>query len=89
MEAEAAPSGPVRPRDAVAEARIRVPSRGNRRLEALIEAANEDLRLKGLWHGQHVTAGRLGMSDHSWVHVQIVCNIALRLFRRLHAAASR
>ena len=83
MEANTAPSGPVRPRDAVAEARIRVPSRGNRRLEALIEAANEDLRLKGLWHGQHVTAGRLGMSDHSWVHVQIVCNIALRLFRLL------
>ena len=32
---------------------------------------------------QHVVAGRLGMSDHSWVHVQIVLNIALRLFRLL------
>jgi uncharacterized protein len=31
----------------------------------------------------HVTATRLGMSDHSWVHVRIVLNIALRLFRLL------
>jgi metal-dependent HD superfamily phosphatase/phosphodiesterase len=30
-----------------------------------------------------VNANRLGMSDHSWVHVQIVVNIALRLFRLL------
>src|SRR5204863_6137268 len=32
----------------------------------------------------HVTANRLHMSDHSWVHVQIVVNIALRLYRLLH-----
>jgi metal-dependent HD superfamily phosphatase/phosphodiesterase len=82
-ESPAPPEGPVRPRDAVAEAAIRAPSRGNRRLEALLEAANGDARLKALWHAQHVTAGRLGMSDHSWVHVQIVVNIALRLFRLL------
>ena len=65
------------------EAQIKAPTRGNRRLARLLEGANADMRLKGLWHGQHVTAGRLGMSDHSWVHVQIVCNIALRLFRLL------
>ena len=28
------------------------------------------------------------MSDHSWVHVQIVLNIALRLLRLLLRAAS-
>src|ERR671939_2101542 len=28
-------------------------------------------------------ADRLGMSDHSWVHVRIVLNIALRLYRLL------
>src|SRR4029077_3344555 len=28
-------------------------------------------------------AERLGMSDHSWVHMQIVLNIALRLLRLL------
>src|SRR5215218_485990 len=65
---------------------IRVPSRGNRRLESLLEAANADERLRGWWHMQQVNAERLGMSDHSWVHVQIVVNIALRLFRLLHRA---
>src|SRR5256885_10997150 len=30
-----------------------------------------------------VTSERLGMSDHCWVHVQIVLNIALRILRLL------
>ena len=30
-----------------------------------------------------VTSQRLEMSDHSWVHVQVVLNIALRLIRLL------
>jgi metal-dependent HD superfamily phosphatase/phosphodiesterase len=33
-----------------------------------------------------VTSERLGMSDHSWVHVQIVLNIGLRLLRLLAKA---
>ncbi len=74
---------PERPAEAVAHARIRAPARGNRRLEALLEAANADLQLKAWWHAAQVNATRLGMSDHSWVHIQIVVNIALRLFRLL------
>jgi uncharacterized protein len=71
-------------RDAVAEMRIRVPTRGNRRLERLLEAVNEDDEVKSLWHVSAVNASRrLGMSDHSWVHIQIVLNIALRLARLL------
>jgi metal-dependent HD superfamily phosphatase/phosphodiesterase len=35
---------------------------------------------------QQVNSERLGMSDHSWVHIQIVVNIALRLFRLLSRA---
>jgi metal-dependent HD superfamily phosphatase/phosphodiesterase len=62
---------------------IRAPTRGNRKLEALFDAANGDLRVQAWWHMQQVFADRLGMSDHSWVHVQIVVNIALRLFRLL------
>src|SRR4051794_26560932 len=31
-----------------------------------------------------MTAERLGMSEHSWIHVRIVVNIALRLFRLLN-----
>jgi uncharacterized protein len=63
--------------------RIKAPTRGNRRLEAFLEAANADDQLKAWWHMQHVNGGRLGMSDHSWVHIQIVVNIALRLLRLL------
>jgi uncharacterized protein len=62
---------------------IRAPTRGNRRLEALLAAANADERVKAWWHMQQVFAERLRMSDHSWVHVQVVVNIALRLFRLL------
>jgi len=62
---------------------IAAPTRGNRRLEGLLEAANGDDQLRAWWHMQHVVANRLDMSDHSWVHVQIVLNIALRLFRLL------
>ena len=65
---------------------IRAPTRGNRRLEALFAAANGDDRVRAWWHMQQVVAERLGMSDHSWVHVQIVVNIALRLFRLLDRA---
>jgi metal-dependent HD superfamily phosphatase/phosphodiesterase len=67
----------------LSEMKIAAPTRGNRKLEAFFEAANADDRLKGLWHMQQVTADRLGMSDHSWVHIRIVLNIALRIFRLL------
>jgi metal-dependent HD superfamily phosphatase/phosphodiesterase len=65
------------------EARIRFPTRGNRKLEGLREAANADEQLKAWWRVAQVNAERLGMSDHSWVHIQIVVNIALRLLRLL------
>ena len=65
---------------------IRAPTRGNRRLEALFEAANADDRLRAWWYMQQVNAERLGMSDHSWVHIQIVLNIALRIARLLFRA---
>jgi metal-dependent HD superfamily phosphatase/phosphodiesterase len=76
-------TGVERPSEAVAHARIRAPARGNRRLETLLDTANADLQLKAWWHAAQVNATRLGMSDHSWVHIQIVVNIALRLFRLL------
>jgi metal-dependent HD superfamily phosphatase/phosphodiesterase len=70
----------------LAEMEIRAPTRGNRKLEALLAAANGDERLRAWWYMQQVNAERLGMSDHSWVHIQIVVNIALRLFRLLSKA---
>ena len=79
-----APEPPRSAREAMAEMHIRAPSRGNRRLERLLAAANADEQLKAWWHVSAVNATRrLRMSDHSWVHVQIVLNIALRLARLL------
>jgi metal-dependent HD superfamily phosphatase/phosphodiesterase len=72
-----------RPAEVIAGTRVRAPTRGNRRLEALLERANSDDELRAWWHMAQVTSERLGMSDHSWVHVQIVLNIALRILRLL------
>ena len=74
------------PSEATAAINIRAPSQRNRKLAALLAAANANERLKALWHAQQITAQRLGMSDHSWVHLQIVLNSALRIFRLLRRA---
>jgi uncharacterized protein len=71
---------------AVAAIRVHAPSRGNRRLEKLLAAVDEDVQVKAWWHAAGVNAARLHMSDHSWVHIQIVLNIALRLARLLFRA---
>jgi len=72
------------PREAIADVRIRAPTRGNRRLERLLAAVNADEQVKAWWHVSAVNATRrLGMSDHSWIHIQIVLNVALRLARLL------
>ena len=71
------------PREAVEAMHIHAPARRNRRLAAFLEAANADTRLKARWHVAQVNAERLDMSDHSWVHLQIVLNRALHLFRLL------
>jgi uncharacterized protein len=77
--------GPARkpPAEAIAEAKVSAPSRGNRKLERFLEAVNADDEVRAWWYMAQVNADRLGMSDHSWVHVQIVLNIALRLLRLL------
>ncbi|HET6869178.1 MAG TPA: HD domain-containing protein [Solirubrobacteraceae bacterium] len=78
------PDPAVPPREALADVRVRAPTRGNRRLEQLLDAVNSSDHVKGLWHVSAINASRrLGMTDHSWVHVQIVLNIGLRLARIL------
>ena len=63
---------------------IRVPARGNRKLRLLLEKAEADKQLKAWWHVANVNAVvRLEINDHSWVHIQIVTNIALKLLRQL------
>src|SRR6185437_2184227 len=76
----------VSPEAAIADARVRAPTRGNRRLQALLDGANADAELRTWWHMAQVASERLGMSDHSWVHVQIVLNIGLRVLRLLARA---
>src|SRR5262245_2104665 len=85
----------VPPTDVIAEARLtpseaitpmhlRVPARGNRKPRRVLERVNADEQLKAWWHVSNVNAVlRLQINDHSWVHVQIVANIALRLLRLL------
>jgi metal-dependent HD superfamily phosphatase/phosphodiesterase len=69
--------------DAVARAQVHAPTRGNRRLDGFLEAVNADERVRAWWYMAQITSERLGMSDHSWVHVQVVLNISLRLLRLL------
>ena len=86
-EAEEAPSGPgergLEPAAAIERAHVEAPTRGNRRLERLLERASADPELRAWWHMAQVNSERLRMSDHSWVHIRIVVNIALRLLRLL------
>src|ERR671934_2410380 len=72
------------PAEAVEQMRINVPVRGNRKLRELIERVNDDKQLKAWWHVANVNAVvRMEINDHSWVHIQIVTNIALKLLRQL------
>jgi uncharacterized protein len=72
------------PAQAVAQMRINLPVRGNRKLRRVLERVNEDRQVKGWWHVSNVNAVvRLEINDHSWVHIQIVTNIALKILRQL------
>jgi uncharacterized protein len=72
------------PAQAIERMRINVPPRANKKLRLLVERVNADRELKAWWHVANVNAvKRLEINDHSWVHVQIVANIALKLLRQL------
>jgi metal-dependent HD superfamily phosphatase/phosphodiesterase len=72
------------PSDAIAQMRIRVPVRANKKLRSVIDRVNKDPQIKGWWHVSNVNAVvRMEINDHSWVHIQIVTNIALKLLRQL------
>ena len=66
------------------DARSACPSAATASSRRLIERVNRDDQLKGWWHVANVNAAvRLEINDHSWVHIQIVANIALKLLRQL------
>jgi uncharacterized protein len=63
---------------------MNVPDRSNPRLHDLIARVNADDELYAWWLAANVNAiERLGMTDHGPVHVKIVMNIAVKLFRLL------
>jgi metal-dependent HD superfamily phosphatase/phosphodiesterase len=84
ISAEAERETRLTPDQAVRQMKINVPVRGNRKLRKLLERVNNDAQLKGWWHVANVNAvARMRINDHSWVHIQIVANIALKLLRQL------
>jgi hypothetical protein len=83
-EIEPAEETLLTPREAVAQMRIKAPYRANRTLRELLARVNDDSQLKAWWHAANVNAiKRLEINDHSWVHVQVVTNISLKLLRQL------
>ena len=84
VSAEAERETRLTPAEAVTQMRINVPVRGNRKLRRILERVNADTQLKAWWHVSNVNAvARLQINDHTWVHIQIVANIALKLLRQL------
>jgi uncharacterized protein len=84
VAAEAEREVRLTPAEAIQRMRINVPVRGNRKLRTLVERVNADAQLKAWWHVSNVNAvARMEINDHSWVHIQIVANIALKLLRQL------
>jgi metal-dependent HD superfamily phosphatase/phosphodiesterase len=82
--AEAERETRLTPAEAITQMRIRVPVRGDRKLRTVIDRVNRDDQLKAWWHVANVNAvARMEINDHSWVHIQIVTNIALKLLRQL------
>ena len=72
------------PAQAVDKMHINLPVRGNRKLRRLMDRVDADRQLKGWWHVSNVNAVvRMEINDHSWVHIQIVANIALKILRQL------
>jgi hypothetical protein len=84
IPAEAEHEARMTPTEAVARMRINVPVRRNEKLRRVIGRVNRDDQLKAWWHVANVNAvTRMEINDHSWVHIQIVTNIALKLLRQL------
>jgi uncharacterized protein len=84
ISVRAAREARMTPSEAVRDMRITLPARGNRTLRELVDRCNRDVSLKALWHAANVNAvTRLQINDHSWVHIQIVTNIGLKLLREL------
>lgn len=63
---------------------MNVPTRGNNKLAAVLQAVNKNRELNTIWEASNIMAvKRLGMSDHGPTHVAIVSNLAVKILRNL------
>lgn len=63
---------------------LNVSTKGNSKLDRLLELINEDVEIQRLWEMANVNAmDRGGISDHGRVHIQIVANACVKLLRLL------
>ncbi len=61
-----------------------IPSRGNFKLQQVMEKIKQDKRLHAYWRCSNVIAiDRMGYTDHGPTHVKIVANLSLKLLRTL------
>lgn len=66
---------------------INIPVKQNQRLEQVLERVEHDVELAQYWRCANLNAmDRMKMSDHGYVHVKIVANMALKLLRLLAEA---
>ncbi len=64
--------------------RITVPVEGNDKLARIVDRVNRDQELLALLNASNVMSiDRMGYNDHGPVHVKIVANIGLKMFRIL------
>ena len=66
---------------------MRVPTKSNGKLNAVLDEVNRDVELNAIWEAANVMAvKRLQMSDHGPTHVAIVANLAIKILRNLFDA---
>ena len=70
------------PAQAIEQMRINAP-RGQQEAPAVLDRVNADQRSRPVARLQHQRRRPTRINDHSWVHIQIVANIALKLLRQL------
>lgn len=63
---------------------MRIPTKSNKKLKAVLDEVNRDVELNAIWEAANIMAvKRLNMSDHGPTHVAIVANLALKILRNL------
>jgi metal-dependent HD superfamily phosphatase/phosphodiesterase len=64
---------------------LNIPSKNNKKLEKIIKLIENDVEINTLWRCSNVMAmDRHSLNDHGPIHVKIVANRALKIFRMLN-----